>query len=172
MEHHTDSVTLYDWFSAVCRAGFSVSLNNFTALIGAPGDSLLFPDSGAALAVDLEYQRVHFSQSQYIVRENSHMRRIIIQVTHFRVGAGESLSQAGVDKPAYLRLVPGCWGQVERDGDLSGTLSVAYSTRDVTAFGVNRTYYDDCLKNIPQTLRNIQGCGDYMQHRGEVWIVV
>ncbi len=57
---------------------------------------------------------------------------------------------------------------MERDGDLSGSLSISFATRDVTAFGVNRGVHQRCLVDIPQQQRNIQGCGDYMQNRGEV----
>jgi hypothetical protein len=57
---------------------------------------------------------------------------------------------------------------VDREGDLSRTLSVQYSTRDVTAFGVNRTWHDNCLKNVTFPSRSAAGCGDYQHARNLV----
>jgi hypothetical protein len=57
---------------------------------------------------------------------------------------------------------------VNREGDLSSNLTLSYSTRDFSAFGVNRTYHQTCLRSIEQRERNVAGCGDYMQISGEV----
>jgi len=56
---------------------------------------------------------------------------------------------------------------VERDLAWSDSrFSIAYSTSDLTAIGVDTIKYDDCMKNYPSPGRD--GCGDYEQSSGEV----
>jgi Calx-beta domain len=122
------------------RLGYSVAISGYTLVMGAPGDSLLAPNCGAATVVDTEYKRVRFAQKEFRVSEGTDKRRVILTV--------------------------------EREGDLSRTLSVQYSTRDVTAFGTNKTWHENCLKNVTFPTRSASGCGDYQQTRGLVRCLV
>jgi len=52
-----------------------------------------------------------------------------------------------------------------REGDLSGYLDVEYSTRDITAHGMNQTKALECFA-LARHQRNLAQCGDYTQTHG------
>lgn len=56
---------------------------------------------------------------------------------------------------------------ISRSGDVSGSVTIHYSTRDITAFGVTERRFDECLA-MPFQNRGINGCGDYQHRQGEV----
>ncbi len=66
-----------------------MSVNAFTAAVGAPGDSQLFAEGGAVSMVDLEYQRVRFAQREYVVEEDTPLRRVVILVSKDWSGWGQ-----------------------------------------------------------------------------------
>lgn len=66
--------------------------------------------------------------------------------------------------------------RVMREGDLSGYLDVAYSTRDITAYGMNQTVAQYCVDTYNLAHRTLvnagydewypEACGDYTQASG------
>lgn len=145
----------------LCRFGTSVALSAYTLVVGAPGDSLLAPNTGAITLIDTEYKRVQFAQKEYRVSEGVAMRRVVILVS-VRIACAALIASSSFTMEHRFSV------QVNRYGDLSGSLTVQYSTRDITAIGVNATYHQTCLKSIPFGSRSAAGCGDYEQTRGLV----
>ena len=60
--------------------GMDVAINQFTAFVGAPGDSTIEDAAGSVTALDVEYQRIRFEVKEYSVTENFHLGRVAIRV--------------------------------------------------------------------------------------------
>jgi hypothetical protein len=107
-------------------------------MVGSPGEDTKGLGSGAAYAINTEFQRVRFEHKKYQVLENG-----------FR---GENKIQLNV----------------LRDGDLSGALTVQWATSDITAIGVHPQDYRYCMNLPTNAHRKASACGDYMQGSGEI----
>ena len=133
--------------------GSSVAVSGFTVLAGAPSQPSLVPIGangifsptsirslklgGAAYAFDVSIVNIGFTNTLFVV------------------------SEGGSDPLALQEAIL----TVERIGDLSGTIHVAYETNDVSAKGISAAKAQYCL-GLSHLVRGLAGCGDYVLTSG------
>lgn len=129
-----------DWF------GYAVAVSGYTMVGGSPYQDTLAVDAGAVYPMDLEFQVIRFDRKDFAVKENSEL--------------GNNDPGVAID---VLR-------EYDFESMYDTSLTIAFSTTDITAIGVTPANRDQCLRRAkgqrtPEYFAP-GGCGDYAHTSG------
>ena len=130
------------------RFGFSVAVDQYNVIAGAPGEGYRGLEAGAAYVFDTTFRNIQFATTTATVVEADPGKR----------------SDHSKTNQAYRR-----YGSISvnvlRQGDVRNEVKLQYATTDITARGVTPYQAAICAKT-PAAQRTQAICGDYISSRG------
>ena len=129
--------------------GFSVAVDQYNVVAGAPGEGNKGLEAGAAYVFDTTFLNIQFATTTATVVE---------------ADPGKHKDHSKMNQ-AYRRYAS-ISVNLLREGDVSNELKLQYTTSDITARGVTSYQAEICAKT-PHPRRTRDICGDYISSRGQ-----